>query len=386
MWMLLVSYMQGRGGVLDDLGMVIDTESSSEINTDEFSDGFEEEADLDEHAEDDVVEQRSHEGKWWLKLYGLGKLILHLVIIAWLVRLGWNFGGWIGFSLFNVPGVLGNIAGVVAILFLIVVSALLSARLTNAMRDVRARKGIRNLDDLRQIFAVVNQQSRCGACAYSIKEFQDHNQEIVLCPECGAGWDRGLWVDFLREDRAGLLMHLKKRQRRRSCLIDGRGQIFEVLMNQTNESRDEQIQARPRRLSFWDCFAVIVLFLLFLGGVFGLIGQVSSMHPTTGGFVAASITVGFIAGLAFFGIFLARRGIRLRRMQRLVRDFIDDRACASCQGLICDDPHELDEMIVCTDCGLAWDQDTTKRKHHTKKAIPDDRIKSDMVFDPSLQA
>lgn len=386
MRMLFTSYMQGRGGVLDDLGVVIDTESNSEINTDEFSDGFDEQTDLDEHAEDDVVEQRSHEGKWWLKLYGLGRLILHLVIIAWLVRLGWNFGGWIGFSLFNVPGVLGNIAGVAAILFLIVVVSSLSARLTNARRDVRARKGKRNLDDLKTIFESVDQSEICGACGYAIKEIEDNEHGFVLCPECGAGWDRGLWVEFLREDRAGLLVHLKKRQRRRSCLIDGRGQIFEVLMKQSNESRDEQIQARPRRLSFWDCFAVIVLFLLFLGGVFGLIGQVSSMHPTTGDFVAASITVGFIAGLAFFGIFLARRGIRLRRMQRLVRDFIDDRACASCQGLICDDPHELDEMIVCTDCGLAWDRDTTKRKHHTKKAIPDDRIKSDMVFHSSMQA
>lgn len=380
-WMLLVSYVQGRSGVLDDCGKVIETEPCTEIDPDHHVVIDE---DWDESDQDGV----EHPGRWEIwrdRIVSAVLVIISVFFFLWCASLGWRAGGWIGHSFFNVPGVLGNIAGSVAVLSAIFSISLLTARLTHARRDVRARKGQRNLDDLSVVFFAVDQMNQCGACGYSIVDIEDDADGFIHCPECGACWNRGLWINFLQTDREGALKHLKKRHRRRTCLLDGRRQFFQMLKNWTDESRNESITSRPRRLAFGDCVAVFLLFLISLGGIYGGFRLVSSPQILSSVKVWIWISMIFLASLALYGIRVVKSGIRSKQIRRLVRDLIDDRVCPHCdqndgKGSISDDQHPLDGMLVCDQCSLAWDPDTQSSKHHSKKRITDERLKKDFVF------
>ncbi|MFK7759095.1 MAG: hypothetical protein AB8C13_04005 [Phycisphaerales bacterium] len=380
-WMLLVSYAQGRSGVLDDCGKVIDTKPSSEMIPDHH---FVTDEDLDESNQHG--DEQAHRYKiWWDNIVSVGLVIISAIFFLWCAALGWRAGGWIGHHFFNVPGVLGNIAGSVAVLCVVFGISLLTARLNNARRDMRARQGKRNHDDLSVMFFAVDQMNQCGACGYSIVKFEDDDDGFILCPECGARWNRGLWIDFLQTDREGALKHVKKRHRRRTCLLDGRRQIYQVLMNWTDESRTEAISSRPRRLALGESLAVSLLFLISISGISGGFRLTSSPQVLSGVKIWIWVSMLFLTGLALYGIKIANSGIRSRQMRRLVRDLIDDRVCPHCDDragnlTISVDPHPFDGMLVCVSCGLAWDPDTTSRKHHSKKRITDERFKKDPVF------
>ncbi len=387
MWTLLVSYMQGRRGVLDDRGEVIDTDYVSEWDADDFEKRTEDLA-RRENAESESEEVEVEWTPWWARvsgrswsvLYLIGKLLIHAFLLLWFIVFAWRFGGWIGSQLLNVPGVLGNIAGLATALLVWGVYTVLSNRLTLARRDARARRGKQNLEDLTQVFHAVDQWKLCAACGFSIAEIEREDDGCVRCPECGGAWNPARWDAFLRMERHGLYSTIRMRQRRRQFLRDGRGQMMRVLMNRSHVDREAEIRTRPARLMLWDCFLVLLLLVLMGGGIFGAGWLMVSMQQTMGGRVASVVSIAAFVAISIYGIKLARDGIRFARMQRMVRDFIDDRVCPSCEGTISDEAHEVDGMHVCAGCGLAWDVRTRRRRHHSRKRIMDQQLKEDMVF------
>jgi hypothetical protein len=383
MWTLLVSYVQGRRGVLDDRGEVIDTEYVSEWDADDFEQRAQELAELDgsETDELEIVEQTTTLwNRVWSVVVLLGKVLLYGVLVVWGIGFAWRAGGWIGSQLLNVPGVLGNIAGLATALLVWGVYTLLSTRLTFARRDARARCGKRNLADMTELFHAVDQWKVCGACGFSIAEFELEDDGCVRCPECGGAWNPARWDAFLRLERQGLYSTIRMRQRRRQFLRDGRGQMMRVLMNRSHVEREDEIRTRPARLMLWDCFLVVLLLSLMTGGVVGAGWLMVSMQQTMGGVIASWVAIAAFVAISVYGIKLARDGIRFARMQRLVRDFIDDRVCPSCEGPIEDEAHVIDGMHVCSGCGLAWDIRTRRRRHHCRKRITDQQLKEDLVF------
>ncbi|MBL4808842.1 MAG: hypothetical protein JKY43_02135 [Phycisphaerales bacterium] len=370
MFALLVAYVQGRGGVLDDRGVVIDTEIHGERDAEE---GIEE-------ADKTDGPRKSFLRTSWDVLFFGGKLILRLVVTLWFLSIAWDVGGWVGHNYLGVSGVFGNIAGVVACLTALIVLTLLGNRLTNARRDVRAQKGKQNLEDLHGIFYSVDQECLCGACGFSIEEFEPEEDGCVRCPECGAAWNHAYWENFLRVERAGLLKDLKKRCRKRSCLFDGRGQMMQVLTLQSEESRVEEIRKRPTRLALWDGFLLLLILLILIAGIAVSIGLAMSFHQTLGGNIALAVAVLFLVLIAFMAVIVTQDGIWKRRLQRFVRDRIDDRMCPSCEEPLENEPHPVDGALVCGGCGLAWDPATGSRRHHSKKRVPDEKYKQDPVF------
>lgn len=384
---LLVSYVLGRRGVLDDRGEVIDTEYVSEWDADDLEKRTEDLA----RKEGIGTEHEEVEVQWtpwwarfsarsWSVLYLIGKLLIHAFLLLWFIVFAWRFGGWIGSQLLNVPGVLGNIAGLAAALLVWGVYTVLSNRLTLARRDARARRGKQNLEDMSQVFHAVDQWKLCAACGFSIAEIEREDDGCVRCPECGGAWNPTRWDSFLRMERQGLYSTIRMRQRRRQFLRDGRGQMMRVLMNRSHVDREAEIRTRPARLMLWDCFLVVLLLVLMGGGIFGAGWLMVSMQRSMGGMIATGVAIAAFIAISIYGIKLARDGIRFARMQRMVRDFIDDRVCPSCEGTISDEAHEVDGMHVCMGCGLAWDVRTRRRRHHCRGRITDQQLKEDMVF------
>ena len=181
-------------------------------------------------------------------------------------------------------------------------------------------------------------------------------------------------------ERHGLYCTIRMRQRRRQFLRDGRGQMMRVLMNRSHVDREAEIRTRPARLMLWDCFLVLLLLVLMGGGIFGAGWLIVSMQQTMGGKVASVVAIAAFIAIWIYGIKLARDGIRFARMQRMVRDFIDDRVCPSCEGTISNEAHVVDGLHVCMVCGLAWDLRTRRWRHHSRKRIMDQQLKEDMVF------
>jgi len=309
-----------------------------------------------------------------------GKMILGIVVMIWFLNLSWKFGGWVGHGFLGVPGVLGNIAGVAACLLVWAVLTLLGNRLTNARRDVRAQDGKQNLEDMHGIFYSVDQERLCGACGFSIGGFEPEEDGCVRCPECGAGWDLSLWEDFLKVDRAGSLKDLKKRRRKRWCMLDARGQMMQVLLKQSDESRNAEIRLRPARLALWDGFLLFVILLILGGGIFGAGHIILRFQQTMAGSIAVYLTVVALVIIAIFAVFLTRDGIWKRRLQKFVRDRIDDLDCPSCEEPLGLEPHPVDGALVCEGCGLAWDPATSSRRHHTRMRVPDEKYKDDPIF------
>jgi len=376
MFRLLVAYVQGRGGVLDDRGVVIDSEPCGEWDPEKYEDDWD---DDDETDDREVVKEGRFRVAWSILKTG-GIMILGLAAILWFLSFCWRAGGWVGHNLLGVNGVIGNIAGVVACLLAWIVLTMLGNRLTNARRDVRAQDGKQNLEDMHGIFYSVDQERLCGACGFSIGEFEPEEDGCVRCPECGAAWDLALWEDFLRVERAGMLKDLKKRHRKRSCLYDGRGQMMQVLTQQSEESRAEEVRKRPTRLALWDGFLLLLILLILVAGVAGSIGLAVNFQQTLAGNIALAVAVFVLVLVAGMAVLVTRDGIWKRRLQRFVRDQIDNRVCPSCEVPLELEPHPIDGALVCEGCGLAWDPATSSRRHHTRKRVPDEKYNQDPVF------
>lgn len=373
---LLVAYIQGRGGVLDDRGQVIDTEPCEEP-----VDGYGQEyhGDIEESGSVEIHENVKRR-PWWRRFPKVFAWLVSLLWIVWAAFLSWRFGGWIGHSLLGISGVLGNIAGLVGCLGAIALMVILGNRLTSARRDLRSRKGMRSLEDHCAIFGLVNGYQCCGACVFSIRGFDPESDGCVVCPECGAAWDPSLWEGFLMDDRNGIYEGMKKKHRRVFCILDGRGQMTRVLSHLTINELNERVHQCKARLALWDGFLIGLIALILLSAIVGAVLILINITQNGPGAIALTVAIVVLVAVLVMAINAGKRSIRQRKLQLLTRDLIDDRACPECEGSLGEAPHPIDGALVCNDCGLAWHAETSKQSHHTRKRIPDERFKEDEVF------
>lgn len=376
MFALLVAYVQGRGGVLDDRRKVVDSEPCGEPDPEAFDEDWE---DAEEADQSDGVKDPGYKRVWGI-VKASGAIVIGLLALLWFLGLCWRLGGWVGHNFLGVNGVLGNIAGVVGCLLLWIGLTMLGNRLTNARRDLRAQRGLRNLDDLTMLFHVVDQGRMCGACGFSIGEFEQEDDGCVRCPECGAAWKPELWEEFLNTHRNGSLAELSKKERRMYCGFDARMQLALVAEHETPEDRAALIRKCKGRMQLWDGFLLFLIFLILAGSIAATIGLAVGIGTTTGGLISASIGVIFLIGVLLYAVFVAKRSVWARKSQRYMRDRIDDRACPSCDCDLDTGPHPLDGSLVCEACGLAWNPETNRRRHHSRKRVPDEKYKGDPVF------
>ncbi len=378
MFALLVAYVQGRGGVLDDRGVVIDSEMHGEWDPD-AQNPYDYDEDPANVADTIVTESRLR--RLFTACWGIGSVSISLLSVLVGIYFVWRISGWLGHSLFGVSGALGNIVGLVAGVIVFLGCIFLSSRLQDARRAVRAGCGQRNLNDCIDIFDLVDLSDRCGACAFLIRDLAPNEDDgYVQCPECGAVWDRVLWVGFLKTDRVGVLMNLRMKQRRRSCQYDGRGQMMRVMASRDGDGRDEQIKSCRARMAIWDVFLFMII-LLFLGGAcVGVVYFALFTVADIGGLIAASIAAGLLLIVTIVAVMALNHGVWVRRVKQFIRDQIDDRVCPSCEESLGDEPHPVDGALVCEGCGLAWDPATKRRGHHSRKRVPDERYKADPVF------
>ena len=374
MFALIGAYAQGRGGVLDDRGRVIDTGVHAEWDPDE----------LDEHAVDENTEpsQTEHD-PLWKRAYGLmagvvGALIT-IVLLAMAVRWGWRLSGFIGHRIFGVPGVYGNAAGLVTGIGLIVLYWLLSSRLKNAKRDLRARRGERNLVDCGSIFGLVK-HDRCGACGFLVRDLEPMDDGCVQCPECGAGWRREWWEGYLIESRDGCYAELSKKHFRRFCLYDARDQVALIEADSSLEDRIASIREFRGFVGLRDVIVLALILLILLACASATYGVWLSVTNSTGAMITVGIGTLLFAWIGWYAVRLCKAGVRLKSLQKFTRARIDDRVCPSCTSGLDQELHPTDGALICDGCGLAWNSSTDRRRHHSRKRVHDDAFKNDPVF------
>ena len=374
MFALIAAYAQGRGGVLDDRGRVIDTGVHAEWDPDEIDDSaFDEDA---EFAQDDIEPR-------WKQVYGvavaIGGFLITLLLLGMVVRWGWLLSGYIGHAIFGVPGVYGNAAGLVTGVGLILLFWLLSSRLKNAKRDLRARRGERNLVDCGSIYSLVK-NDRCGACGFLIRNMETMDDGCVQCPECGAGWRRDWWEEYFLVGREGCYAELSKKHFRRFCMYDARDQIALIEARSTLEDRVASINEFRGFIGLRDVFILTLILLILLACLAGLLGVWTSFGNTTGAIITGGIGVVLIALIGWYAVRLCTAGVRLKCLQKYTRARIDDRVCPSCACDLGLETHPTDGALICDGCGLAWNPSTDRRRHHSRKRVLDDAFKNDPVF------
>lgn len=377
MFVLLVAYVQGRGGVLDDRGRVIDTEMHGEWDPD-----AEDVLEYDKNSADVVgsVEPESKAHRVFVVCWAIGSFLVGILSVLIGVYVIWNLSGWLGHVLFGVPGAFGNVVGLLAAILGFLSFLFLSSRLENAKRSVRAGHGRRSLDDCIDIFQLVDQSNRCGACAFLVRYLSRETDGCVQCPECGGAWNQSLWVGFLRTDRVGLLKNLRMKQRRRSCQFDARRQMMRVMLNRDENDRNKQIRSCRAQMAFWDVL-LFILILSILGGAALGAGYFAMHYGTdTSGIISAIFAFAVLLAVTIIAVMALSNGVWIRRTKRFIRDRIDERICPTCEEPLGCEPHPLDGALVCDGCGLAWDPATDRRQHHSRKRVPDEKYKEDPVF------
>ena len=379
MFALLKAYVQGRGGVLDDRGVVIDTEMHGEWDPEDRE--HEEIEDDGGQADMYSINQVLRYGKIWRVFevcWGVGSVVVSLLMMAFTVFFFWRFSGWIGHSVIGVPGVFGNMAGLMAAVGLMVGYWMMSSRWRDARRAVRAERGERNLQDLLDIYQLVDQDDRCGACAFLLRNLETHDG-YGQCPECGAAWEFALWEGFLSLDRAGALASFSKKERRRYCGFDARGQLMLVGEHESQQDRAKMVNACRGRMAMWDLVLLLLILMILAAATFTTLA-LSLGVTTPGGLIAAVIAMGFLGCVAWYAVHVAKRSIQSRKKQRFVRSQIDDGICPGCLCELDPTAHPLDGALMCPGCLLVWDPDTLSRKHHSRRRIDWSAFGDDFVF------
>lgn len=380
-WLTLIAWVQGRRGVLDDLGNLIESDAEateypfelsepSSINSD----------DTDGEVPENIFE--THKRGWVDRLKSILPALLYLVCFAIFLRWSWMITGWIGNKVFNIPGAVGNLAGFVAVLGVFVLVFIASTRYDNARAFRRASRGIRDVNDRLSIYSCLQLYKVCPACAFSLQNHIDESAKSIRCSECGAQWIPRHWVGFLARDRTGEHKDLKRKSARRaSCLVDARDQMYVVLAEKPLRDRKRQIQSTPTPGVWKSQVLVVMCFLPLIGGVMGIMLWVIGLSKGTQSLVIGAVfaVILILVMLIVFRTYLDTA--RTRRIKQLGCDMIDRRQCGCCGGELDGTPHVVDGALVCVECGLFFDPQTANHSHHCRKRIPWDRFKSDPVFE-----
>lgn len=378
MFETLVAFIQGRGGVLDDQGRVINAQSadiarwSRELAR---STGLGDPAGPPDPDAPVGAERRRAIAQYLLSPWRIVRGLFRLIGLIWMAWILWRFGGSAGRWLFQLSGVAASVSGLVLIVVLLLVSNYLSDRAKLARRDVQGHHGRRTVGERRRIFHALITQGQCPACEFPIDSISPGCDGCTRCPECGGAWRLDWWDGFLRTDRDGSLAHLPKRQRRRCCLFDAREQIVLLLADEPEQTRRAAIGACRARFVFKDWFVLLVLLLILSVAVLAIATIRASGNPLL--FVVLIDTL--MIGLLAWAIALAVRAIRDRKAARYACDQIDQRRCPSCATAL-DELHPIDSMLVCPRCAHAWDPDTRRRTHHSLWRIESEQIRQDPVF------
>ena len=381
MFETLVAFIQGRTGVLDDCGKVIETQSDLADNPIPFDPEDELEDEETGHATDPIDTRLS----FIKRAYGSGRAVLGCSVVlffaVWSAWACWRLSGWVGNSLLSVPNPIGNIVGIVSVIAVLIALAAGMHRLDHARKYQQACKGESDETNRRMKFLSLTRYNRCPACMYELGDAPADACGRVRCTECGACWIPQRWVGYLNLDRQGVYADLKKsKQRRACCLLDARGQIFRVLMDLDHDALADRIRGvKPDPL--WTERIKLLFIVIVLGVLLMIVIGVSTLiNSGFVGLVFGAVSVSVLLVLPFILIRSYRRRFRNHRLQQLARDLIDIGCCASCTGALDTHPHPIDACRSCPGCGLAFDTDTLNRRHHTRRRIPDSSIQSDAVF------
>jgi hypothetical protein len=374
--LVLRAFVEGRSGVLDDHGRVV------EASGDYVHDPSEE--DFEHHAEDEMEDSSSptHHAlvrvRQWL---GLMLVCAGMLLFAgWSAWQCWRLSGWIGRSLLHVPGPVGNVVGGLSVLGVIAVLLVCSSRLERARSYRRACNGNPSVADRRRNYHAITTHARCPACMYAFDDSQHGSSQTIVCTECGARWVPGRWADYLRPDARGLLSDLKTKKRRHaSCLLDARGQVFRVRQD-LGEAELAQSLATTNIPSRWPTRLRVFLVLIAVIGlaILVLIGSIISSGMFS--LVFAAVFVACMGAVLLVVLRNARRQRGLRQLRQLARQSLEAGRCACCHALLDADLHPIDANACCLDCGLAFDADVHKRSHHLHQGIPDSEIESNPIF------
>ncbi len=366
--------------MLDDFGNLIESDAEATEYPFEMS----ESSSID--ADDPVVEvadgtSKTSERGWAGRLKSILPALLFLVCSVVFLRWSWMITGWIGNSIFNIPGAAGNLAGFIAVFGVFVLWFVASERLNHARAFRRASKGIRNVHDRLTIYSCLEIYKVCPSCAFSLKNHLHEPGTQIQCSECGAQWIPDRWEGFLQRDRTGVHKDLKRKSARRaSCLVDARDQMYVVLNNSTLRERKDQIRTTPTSGVWKSQVLAVMCFIPLIAGVMGIMLWVIGFSKGNQTLVlgAVFVVILILVMLIVFRTYLDTA--RSRRIKQLGCDMIDHRACGCCGGKLDDTPHVVDGAFACVECGLFFDPQTPERSHHCRKRIPWERYSSDPVF------
>lgn len=376
--LVLGAFLEGRTGLLDDAGNVIEAESMADNNYFDPED--------EDFIHDPAMAVPSLSAVSKSEHFSFPRLMLTIIAtcipIAWLIWMIWLVSRWVGKSVFGVSGAIGNVAGLVAITGAIAFLMLVSSRLTNAKRHRRACTGTRNVADRRHIFFALTQHACCPACIFPIEKADELRNNPYKCSECGATWIISDWNDYLNLDRQGSLHSLTERsQRRACCLFDARDQLFRVMLDLDEIQLSKELRSLDPG-SMWMKRSKLVLILSLIISVCLIISTTTITSTSTAVWlILPTISVSALLIVALIVARSHRREIRVQRLRCLARTLIDRGCCASCTNPLDDLPHPVDQCGYCSACGLGFDLDTNNRRHHTRRHVPDDRIRSDPVFE-----
>lgn len=379
-WLTLIAWFQGRRGVLDDFGNLIESDAEATEYPFEVPDTLSIDAD-DSKGEVHEATSESPKRRWAGRLKSIFPALISVVIIVIGLRWSWMITGWIGNKALNIPGAVGNIAGFITVIGALVVWSLASTRLDEARAFRRASRGIRNVHDRLSIYCCIQIYKTCPACAFSLKNHLNETATEIRCSECGGRWIPQQWVGFLQHDRTGVHKDLKRKSARRaSCLVDARDQMYVVLKDKPLRERKERIRTTPTS-GVWKSQALAVMcFLPLIAGVMGIMLWVIGFSNGTQALVIGAVFVVILIAVMIIVFRTYLDTARTRRIKQLGCDMIDRRQCGCCGGAIDDTPHVVDGALACAPCGLFFDPRTAERTHHCRKRMPWERYKSDPVF------
>jgi hypothetical protein len=379
----LIAWIQGRRGVLDDLGNLIESDAEATEYPFEMTEAgssdvpSEDDTDHGLHSDSDLEPARNNIGRLKTIIPALFGCTCLVFFLYW----SWVITGWVGQKLLNIPGAAGNVAGLIVIVGFFAAWAVASSRFENARGYRRACRGLRDVKDRLRIFSCIHAHRVCPACSFSLKNHLHDEAEEVRCSECGAQWMPQNWVGFLTHERTSVHSDLKRKSARRSsCLVDARDQMYAIHHGIALRERKALIRSTPTTGIWRSQVLVVMSFLPLIVGVMVVMlwtigfskGNATLLLATV--FIVILITVMIIV----FRTYLETA--RTRRIRQLGCDMIDQGLCGCCGSELDDRPHIVDGALACHGCGLFFDPRTQVRTHHCRKRIPWERFKADPVF------
>lgn len=379
----LIAWIQGRRGVLDDLGYLIESDAEATEDPFEMTGGTSSKAletddsDLELHRNSPPLLTRFWGGRLRSILPALFALGCFVIFLRW----SWMITGWVGKNLLNIPGAIGNFAGLIVIAGVFTAWAFASSRLDNARGFRRACRGVRNVHDRLTIYSCIQVHKVCPSCSFSLKNHLNNEAERVRCSECGAQWIPQNWAGFLTHDRTSVHSDLKRKSARRSsCLVDARDQMYVILNGKALTERKAVIQSTPTTGVWRSQLLAVMCFMPLVVGV--MVVMLWSIGFSKGNgtllFASAFVVILITVMILVFRTYLDTA--RTRRIKQLGCDLIDQGLCGCCGSELDDRRHIVDGALACDGCGLFFDPCTAARTHHCRKRIPWERYKTDTVF------